>query len=65
MRGKKGKSPPFLSQEFIIQNHGDIVSCMCMVVMVGLMFQVKLFQLEVRFCICFESASRLRFAISL
>jgi len=38
IRGKK-KSPPFLSQEFIIQNHGDIVSCLCMVVMVGLMFQ--------------------------
>merc|ERR1719505_104675 len=38
LRGKK-KSPPFLSQEFIIQNHGDIVSCLCMVVMVGLMFQ--------------------------
>ncbi|XP_065652096.1 translocating chain-associated membrane protein 1-like 1 [Hydra vulgaris] len=40
LRGKKGKSPPFMSQEFIIQNHGDIVSCVCMVVMVGLMFQV-------------------------
>jgi len=37
--GRKGKSPPFLSQDFIIQNHGDIVSCMCMVVMVGLMFK--------------------------
>ena len=41
MRGRKGKNPPFLSQEFIIQNHGDIVSCVCMVVMIGLMFQVK------------------------
>lgn len=39
MRGKKGKSPPILSQEFVIQNHGDIVSCMCMLFMVGLMFQ--------------------------
>jgi len=42
MRGgptKKGKSPPILSQEFIIQNHGDIVSCACMFVMLGLMFQ--------------------------
>eukprot|EP00794_Sanderia_malayensis_P012156 gene12156-13410_t len=36
---KKGKSPPFLSQEFIIQNHGDIASCFCMVFLVGLMFQ--------------------------
>lgn len=39
-RGKKGKNPPFFSQEFVIQNHGDIVSCVCMVFMVGLMFQV-------------------------
>lgn len=36
---RKGKSPPFLSQEFIIQNHGDIASCFCMVFLVGLMFQ--------------------------
>jgi len=35
----KGKSPPFFSQEFIIQNHGDIVSCACMFIMLGLMFQ--------------------------
>ena len=41
-RGKGGKTPPFLSQEFIIQNHGDIVSCVCMVIMVGLMFQVSI-----------------------
>jgi len=41
MRGsKKGKSPPILSQEFVIQNHGDIVSCICMFFMLGLMFQV-------------------------
>ena len=37
---KKGKNPPILSHEFIITNHGDIVSCICMVFMVGLMFQV-------------------------
>lgn len=36
---RKGKSPPFLSQEFFIQNHGDIASCFCMVFLVGLMFQ--------------------------
>ena len=38
---RKGKSPPFLSQEFFIQNHGDIASCFCMVFLVGLMFQVS------------------------
>ena len=37
---RKGKNPPFLSQEFFIQNHGDIASCFCMVFLVGLMFQV-------------------------
>ena len=38
---RKGKSPPFLSQEFFIQNHGDIASCFCMVFLLGLMFQVS------------------------
>uniref|UniRef100_A0A915B7X8 Translocating chain-associated membrane protein n=2 Tax=Ascarididae TaxID=6250 RepID=A0A915B7X8_PARUN len=37
-RGKKA-SPPFLSHEFIIQNHGDIMSCILMIVIVGLLFQ--------------------------
>ncbi|VIO87405.1 Uncharacterized protein BM_BM2339 [Brugia malayi] len=37
-RGKK-TSPPFLSHEFIIQNHGDIMSCLLMIVVVGLLFQ--------------------------
>lgn len=40
-RGKK-TSPPFLSHEFIIQNHGDIMSCLLMVVVIGLLFQVIL-----------------------
>lgn len=30
---------PYLSHEFVIQNHGDIATCMCMVFIVGLMFQ--------------------------
>ncbi|XP_014672061.1 PREDICTED: translocating chain-associated membrane protein 1-like [Priapulus caudatus] len=33
------KSPPILSHEFIIQNHADIVSCVAMVFIVGLMCQ--------------------------
>ncbi|VDO43852.1 unnamed protein product, partial [Onchocerca flexuosa] len=37
-RGKK-TSPPFLSHEFIIQNHGDIMSCLLMIVVIGLLFQ--------------------------
>ena len=31
-RGNKGDGPPVLSQEFVIQNHADIISCVCMVI---------------------------------
>merc|ERR1711942_70982 len=34
-------NPPFLSHEFVIQNHADIVACVAMVFVVGLMFQVS------------------------
>lgn len=36
---KKNKNPPFMSHEFVIQNHADIVSCVAMVVVCGLMVQ--------------------------
>lgn len=40
--GKKDKkNPPILSHEFVIQNHADIVSCVAMVFVVGLMMQVS------------------------
>ncbi|KAK3699550.1 hypothetical protein QZH41_003927 [Actinostola sp. cb2023] len=39
-RRKSAKNAPIFSHEFIITNHGDIVSCICMVFMIGLMFQV-------------------------
>lgn len=41
MKNRRGnqKSPPIFSHEFIIQNHADIVSCVAMVFVVGLMFQ--------------------------
>merc|ERR1711936_802577 len=38
---KKTKTPPFFSHEFVIQNHADIVACVAMVFVVGLMFQVS------------------------
>uniref|UniRef100_A0A2P2HXK6 Translocating chain-associated membrane protein n=1 Tax=Hirondellea gigas TaxID=1518452 RepID=A0A2P2HXK6_9CRUS len=38
---KKVKNPPIVSHEFVIQNHGDIVSCIAMVIVLGLMFQVS------------------------
>jgi translocating chain-associated membrane protein 1 len=34
------KNPPILSHDFVIQNHADIVACVAMVFVVGLMFQV-------------------------
>ncbi|XP_067883668.1 LOW QUALITY PROTEIN: translocating chain-associated membrane protein 2-like [Heterodontus francisci] len=37
---KRSKSYPFLSQEFLIQNHADIVSCLVVLVLIGLMFEV-------------------------
>lgn len=37
-RSKKA-SPPFLSHEFVIQNHGDIMSCILMVIALGFFFQ--------------------------
>lgn len=39
-RTGNNKIVPYLSHEFIIQNHGDIATCACMVFIVGLMFQV-------------------------
>lgn len=36
---KSNKNPPILSHEFVIQNHADIVSCVAMVFVVGLMLQ--------------------------
>ena len=41
IRRSTQKSPPILSHEFVIQNHADIVSCIAMLFVVGLMFQVR------------------------
>ncbi|XP_012265704.1 translocating chain-associated membrane protein 1 [Athalia rosae] len=42
IKGRKStnKNPPIFSHEFVIQNHADIVSCVAMVFVVGLMVQV-------------------------
>ncbi|NXW26517.1 TR1L1 protein, partial [Phaetusa simplex] len=37
---RKNKSPAVLSHEFVIQNHADIVSCLVMCLLLGLMFEV-------------------------
>jgi hypothetical protein len=39
-RGRSNKNPPVFSHEFVIQNHADITSCVAMVFVIGLMFQV-------------------------
>ncbi|KAL5013825.1 hypothetical protein ScPMuIL_008095 [Solemya velum] len=38
-RPRTNKNPPIFSHEFFIQNHADIVSCVAMVFVIGLMFQ--------------------------
>ncbi|CAL8073554.1 unnamed protein product [Orchesella dallaii] len=42
VKGRRGtsKNPPILSHEFIIQNHADIVACIAMLFVVGLIFQI-------------------------
>lgn len=43
IKGRKNsnKNPPIFSHEFMIQNHADIVSCIAMVFVIGLMVQVS------------------------
>nr|BAN20942.1 translocation associated membrane protein [Riptortus pedestris] len=38
-RKSSSKNPPIFSHEFIIQNHADIVSCVALVFVIGLMIQ--------------------------
>lgn len=40
-RGKTSKNPPILSQEFLLQNHADIIASVAMVFVVGLTIQVS------------------------
>ncbi|KAM4834415.1 translocating chain-associated membrane protein 1-like 1 [Thomomys bottae] len=39
LRKKSAKNPPMLSHEFILQNHADLVSCVGMFFVLGLMFE--------------------------
>lgn len=41
IRKKSNKNPPLLSHEFVLQNHADIVSCLAMLFLLGLMFEVS------------------------
>ncbi|XP_018612767.1 translocating chain-associated membrane protein 2-like isoform X2 [Scleropages formosus] len=36
---RRSKSYPFFSQEFLIQNHADIVFCLVVLILIGLMFE--------------------------
>lgn len=49
IRKNSNKNPPILSHEFIIQNHADIVSCVAMVFVIGLMVQVSKISLNLEF----------------
>lgn len=40
-RPNNKESPPVFSHEFVIQNHADIISCVCMVIFMGLIPQVQ------------------------
>jgi len=40
VRRSGNKNPPILSHEFVIQNHADIVACVAMVFVIGLIFQI-------------------------
>lgn len=39
---RRNKSYPFFSQEFLIQNHADIVFSLVIFILIGLMFEVSL-----------------------
>ncbi|XP_029447307.1 translocating chain-associated membrane protein 1 [Rhinatrema bivittatum] len=42
LRGRRAnKNPPVLSQEFVLQNHADIVSCLAMLFLLALMFEIS------------------------
>ena len=45
MSRKKTKSPPIFSHEFVIQNHADILACIAILLVAGLLFEVSLFTL--------------------
>ena len=63
-RPKTNKNPAIFSHEFVIQNHADIVSCVAMVFVVGLMFQVKIFFMPPTYCV-FSSAAGESFQMAL
>lgn len=53
VKGRKtsSKNPPILSHEFIIQNHGDIVSCIAMLFVIGLMVQVRFLSYDLAYVV--------------
>ena len=43
MPRKKSKSPPVMSHEFVIQNHADILACIAIFIVAGLLTEVRVF----------------------
>ncbi|CAO2580113.1 Translocating chain-associated membrane protein 1, partial [Lemmus lemmus] len=52
IRKKSNKNPPLLSHEFVLQNHADIVSCLAMLFLLGLMFEAVFIISRIFFCMC-------------
>ena len=59
---RRNKSYPFFSQEFLIQNHADIVFSLVIFILIGLMFEVRWTQILFSSLVslsCFKMASLL------
>uniref|UniRef100_A0A672R300 Uncharacterized protein n=1 Tax=Sinocyclocheilus grahami TaxID=75366 RepID=A0A672R300_SINGR len=63
---RRNKSYPFFSQEFLIQNHADIVFSLVIFILIGLMFEVssKVLGFSFFFLVC-VSASCFSLSLSL
>lgn len=52
---KSNKKPPILSHEFIIQNHADIVSCVMVLFVFGMIVPVSITPLYLRYINIFKN----------
>jgi len=62
---RRNKSYPFFSQEFLIQNHADIVFSLVIFILIGLMFEVSYIVLDSHFFLVCVSASCFSACLSL
>lgn len=62
---RRNKSYPFFSQEFLIQNHADIVFSLVICILIGLMFEVSEKVWDSRFFLLLVCVSASCFSVSL